>query len=102
MLWHEVGQYIVLKQVVQQDFILIERNRGSVGGAVRLSYLPDIETLIIKVPSREHEKAHINLSSCLTRKVTMIVTFITAPAEFGPFLFRVEGRREPFIRHRRS
>ncbi|PIG82826.1 hypothetical protein AARAC_003143 [Aspergillus arachidicola] len=98
MLCHEVGQYIALKQVVQRDFISIERNHGRVGGAVRLSYVFDIETLIIKVPSSPHEKAHVNLSSCLTRKVTMIVTFTTPPAELESFLFRVERRRKTFIR----
>ncbi|GIK00283.1 hypothetical protein Aspvir_004303 [Aspergillus viridinutans] len=66
---HHQYQYISLKNVRRRDFDLIEANRQELGSVVRLTYFPDIETLIVKVPSREHEIAHTNIGQYITRKV---------------------------------
>lgn len=66
---HDVDQYISVKHVTERDFGLIEKNRNQLSSVVRLSYFPDIGTLIIKVPSREHEKAHTNIGTYLAFKV---------------------------------
>ncbi|KAE8370462.1 hypothetical protein BDV27DRAFT_169023 [Aspergillus caelatus] len=68
----EVGQHIALKHVAQEEFNFIEDNRGQLGTTVRLSYFPDIQTLIVKVPSREHEKAHVTFGGRMSRKVFMM------------------------------
>lgn len=64
----DVGQYISLKHVSERDFGFIERNRNRLA-SVRISYFPDIGTLIIKVPSKAHEKAHANFGMRLGFKV---------------------------------
>ncbi|KAF7158065.1 hypothetical protein CNMCM5623_002577 [Aspergillus felis] len=46
-----------------------QANRQELGSVVRLTYFPDIETLMVKVPSREHEIAHTNFGQLITRKV---------------------------------
>lgn len=50
-------QYISLKHVKCKDFDAIDANRNQLQGTVRLTYFQDIETLIIKVPTNEHETA---------------------------------------------
>jgi hypothetical protein len=62
-------QYISLKNVGRRDFDLIEANRKKLGGAVRLTYFPDIETLIIKVTSGDQEAAHANFGLRISNKV---------------------------------
>ncbi|GIK02327.1 hypothetical protein Aspvir_006376 [Aspergillus viridinutans] len=47
----------------------MEANRHERGSVVRLTYFPEIQTLIVKVPSREHEIAQPNIGQLLTRKV---------------------------------
>ncbi|GAB1202602.1 hypothetical protein APSETT445_001221 [Aspergillus pseudonomiae] len=65
----DVNQYICLKHVVQRGFESIEQNRDNIGSAVRFTYFPDIETLIVKVPSKQQEKAHATIGGRLIRKV---------------------------------
>ncbi|GFF48970.1 alpha-actinin-like protein 1 [Aspergillus udagawae] len=66
---HHQYQYISLKHVARRDFEGIEANRQELGSVVRLTYFPDIQNLIIKVPTREHEIAHTNIGQFITRKV---------------------------------
>ncbi|KAB8262129.1 hypothetical protein BDV32DRAFT_136828 [Aspergillus pseudonomiae] len=65
----DVNQYICLKHVVQREFESIEQNRDNIGSAIRFTYFPDIETLIVKVPSKQQEKAHATIGGRLIRKV---------------------------------
>ncbi|GFG13550.1 hypothetical protein IFM5058_06507 [Aspergillus udagawae] len=47
----------------------IEANRHELGSVVWLTYLPDIQTLIVKVPSREHGIGYSNIGQLLAQKV---------------------------------
>lgn len=68
---HE-SQYIALKNVSNGDFDQIETKRAAFGSMVRLTYFPDIETLIIKVPTREHEVAHRTFGTETTINVRLM------------------------------
>ncbi|GES57202.1 hypothetical protein ATEIFO6365_0001048900 [Aspergillus terreus] len=46
-------QYISLKHVSRRDFTLIEAHRRELGRTARLTYFQDIQTLIVKVASRQ-------------------------------------------------
>ncbi|GAB1211650.1 hypothetical protein ATERTT37_000774 [Aspergillus terreus] len=74
-------QYISLKHVPQKDFDSIDIKRDQLGAKVLFTYFPDIETLIIKVPTRQHERAHRLLDQLVASKLTsMNVGFL----EFMP------------------
>lgn len=49
---HHESQYISLKNVGTKDFNQIKANCAKLGSAIHLIYFPDIETLIIKVPTK--------------------------------------------------
>lgn len=55
-------QFLRVKLVNKAEFEKIEARREEIGGAARLQYFPDIETLIIKIVSRPHEKAHRDMA----------------------------------------
>ncbi|PYH80076.1 hypothetical protein BO82DRAFT_241518, partial [Aspergillus uvarum CBS 121591] len=55
-----VTQYLSFKDVSPQQFdYIVEREEG-LSGHVRLNYFRDIETLVVKIPARETEQAHVN------------------------------------------
>ena len=64
----DVSQYIAYKQVSSAQFDYIEANRMQLG-AVRFTYFSDINTLIVKVPTRPHEIAHRNLGRQVVAQV---------------------------------
>ena len=49
------NQYLVLHPVTEDDLVEIEDKRYTIGRGLRFTYCTDIDTLIIKVPSPEHE-----------------------------------------------
>lgn len=61
-------QYVRLKLVRESDFEKIEARREELGH-VRFTYFPDIETLIVKIPSKAHEKAHVIMGMILWREI---------------------------------
>jgi hypothetical protein len=49
------NQYLVLHPVTENDFAEIEDKRFTINRGLRFTYCTDIDTLIIKVPTPEHE-----------------------------------------------
>jgi hypothetical protein len=49
------NQYLVLQPVTEDDLAEIEEKRHTIGRGLRFTYCTDIDTLIIKVPTPEHE-----------------------------------------------
>ncbi|RAH67799.1 uncharacterized protein BO66DRAFT_456539 [Aspergillus aculeatinus CBS 121060] len=61
------SQYLSFKDVSPQQFHhIVEREEG-LSSHVRLNYLRDIETLIVKIPARETEAAHISFGNIVVR-----------------------------------
>ncbi|RFU30518.1 hypothetical protein B7463_g5816, partial [Scytalidium lignicola] len=56
------AQYLSVKGVSPRVFDLIESRRHVFGVGVRFTYFTDISTLIIKVVTEIHERAHLNLA----------------------------------------
>ena len=52
----EISQYLVFQSVTEDDFAKIDEKRYSINRALRFTYCTDIDTLIIKVTTREHER----------------------------------------------
>ncbi|RAK98779.1 uncharacterized protein BO80DRAFT_321372, partial [Aspergillus ibericus CBS 121593] len=58
--------YLAFSGVTRSRFQDLETHRDSLGAQhVRLTYFPDIETLILKVPSEPHEKAHMAVGNAI-------------------------------------
>jgi hypothetical protein len=49
------NQYLVFQPVTEDDLAKIEDQRHTIGRGIRLTHCTDIDTLIIKVPTPEHE-----------------------------------------------
>src|SRR5271156_1041383 len=49
------NQYLVFHPVTENDFAEIEDKRFTINRGLRFTYCTDIDTLIIKVPTPEHE-----------------------------------------------
>ncbi|KAL1859305.1 hypothetical protein Plec18170_002421 [Paecilomyces lecythidis] len=56
-------QYISFSNVKSSDFRTIESRRFHLGRGIAFTYFEDIETLIIKVPTKVHEKAHASIAN---------------------------------------
>ncbi|KAJ9392158.1 hypothetical protein DTO063F5_917 [Paecilomyces variotii] len=54
-------QYLSFSNVKPSDFETIESRRFHLGRGIAFTYFGDIETLIIKVPTKAHEKAHASI-----------------------------------------
>ena len=52
----EISQYLVFQSVTEDDFAKIDEKRYTINRALRFTYCTDINTLIIKVPTKEHER----------------------------------------------
>ena len=52
----EISQYLVFQSVTEDDFAKIDEKRYTINRALRFTYCADINTLIVKVPTREHER----------------------------------------------
>ena len=51
-----ISQYLVFQSVTEDNFTKIEEKRHIIGRGLRFTYCTDINTLIIKVPTKEHER----------------------------------------------
>ena len=49
------NQYLVFQPVTEDDLAEIEEKRHTIGRGLRFTHCTDIDTLIIKVPTKEHE-----------------------------------------------
>ena len=54
----DVNQFLSFKHVSAKSFRSLDKNLGQLGTGVRITYFPDIETLIVKVVTAPHETAH--------------------------------------------
>ncbi|PGH13881.1 hypothetical protein AJ80_06150 [Polytolypa hystricis UAMH7299] len=63
------NQYLYFTHVSAGDFQSIENERHRLRTHERFTYFPDIETLIIKIPTREHEVAYRSLGKRITSQV---------------------------------
>jgi hypothetical protein len=52
----EISQYLVFQSVTEDDFAKIDEKRYTINRALRFTYCADINTLIVKVPTREHKR----------------------------------------------
>jgi hypothetical protein len=62
-------QYLVFRPVRVDDLAKIDRARGSIGKHIRLAHYTDIDLLIVKLPTAQHESAHRNFGNRLIWKV---------------------------------
>lgn len=58
-------QYMAFDHVSQETFGKIEENRLQLSMKAALSYYPGVQTLIVKIPTRLHEKAHHRLGQMI-------------------------------------
>ncbi|OOF95831.1 hypothetical protein ASPCADRAFT_405533 [Aspergillus carbonarius ITEM 5010] len=65
----DVTQYISYKHVSPQKFTWIDEHRDQLECKVRFAYYPDISTMIIKIPTREHEITHTNIGETVTIQI---------------------------------
>jgi hypothetical protein len=63
------NQHLSISGISPRLFNMIEESRLGHGNGIRLTYFGDIETLIIKLVSRAHEKAHRLLGSLIQRTI---------------------------------
>jgi hypothetical protein len=66
------NQYLVFRPVTEDDLAKIEDQRHTIGRGIRLTHCTDIDTLIIKVPTPEHEAATCTFSYDFMDKVRQI------------------------------
>ena len=63
------NQYLVLQPVTEDDLAEIEEKRYTIGRGLRFTYCTDINTLIIKVPTPEHEKVNRTFTHDFMRRI---------------------------------
>jgi hypothetical protein len=61
-------QYLAFRPVTVDDLAKIDRARGSIGH-IRLAHYTDTDLLIVKIPTAQHESAHLGLGKKLILKV---------------------------------
>lgn len=59
----DADQFLSFKHISPSSSLYLENNRNRLCKLVRLTYYPDIQTMIVKVPLPPHEKAHQLISS---------------------------------------
>jgi hypothetical protein len=65
-------QYLTFTDVSIDDLAKIDRARNSIGKGIRMTHYTDINLLIVKLPSAEHEAAHLNIGRDLIEKVVLM------------------------------
>jgi hypothetical protein len=58
---------VPFSNVTPTSFVAINKHRERTGSKVRFTYFPDIATLIIKIPTKIHEQAHLHFSMILVQ-----------------------------------
>lgn len=64
--------YISFGEVTPMKFQEIQKYRENAGLHLRFTYFPDIATLIIKIPTKEHDQSHAQLFQCIDRRLTLM------------------------------
>lgn len=78
------NQHVAFDNVSQEVFEKIERKRLELVMKATLSYFPDIETLIVKISTQPHEKAHGQLGQLiLVKKIAPMNLDLNAFAFMG-------------------
>ncbi|KAJ9293631.1 hypothetical protein DTO271G3_7513 [Paecilomyces variotii] len=62
-------QYLTFDHITSEEFARIEEHRIDLGRGPAFSYFGDIETLVIKLPTRAHEKAHATLGQRMQAQI---------------------------------
>jgi hypothetical protein len=65
-------QYLVFARVSVDDLAKIDRALDSIGMHTRMTHYTDIDLLIVKLPSAEHEAAPLNLTIGVVEKLVMM------------------------------
>ncbi|KAL1982153.1 hypothetical protein VTN96DRAFT_1688 [Rasamsonia emersonii] len=76
------NQHLSFSHVTPKQFETIEEHRVDLGRGVSFTYFGDIETLIIKLPSQVHERAHCMFGERMVRAVTAMQL---GPEEFAGY-----------------
>jgi hypothetical protein len=66
---HTTKQYLVFRSVTKDHLAQIDHQRASIGKGIRMTHYTDTDLLIVKVPTIEHETAHISLSDEVNHKL---------------------------------
>jgi hypothetical protein len=66
---HTTKQHLIFKDVTKDHLIQIDRQRASISKGIRMTYHTDTNILIVKVPTAEHEHAHILLADEVNAKL---------------------------------
>ncbi|PYH80059.1 hypothetical protein BO82DRAFT_375931 [Aspergillus uvarum CBS 121591] len=92
----DANQYISFKHVSADDLRLLEESRDQLRAAVRLTYFPDIETLLIKIPTLHHEKAHRSFAEETVTALTIMGVRVMErePTGAGRYTARSASRKE--------
>jgi hypothetical protein len=62
-------QYLVFPGVTKNHLAQIDLQRASVGKGIQMTHYTDTDLLIVKVPTAEHEQAHLSLSDEVNHKL---------------------------------
>jgi hypothetical protein len=62
-------QYLVFRGVTKDHLAQIDHQRTSIGKGIRMTHYTDIDLLIVKVPTIEHETAHTTISYKVNRRL---------------------------------
>src|SRR5271154_2366865 len=63
------NQYLVLQPVTEDDLAKIEEKRHTIGRGLRFTHCTDINTLIIKIPTPEHEAVTRTFTNNFMRRI---------------------------------
>src|ERR1700722_11501825 len=62
-------QHLIFRGVTKDHLAKIDHQRASIGNGIRMTHYTDTDLLIVKVPTVEHETAHISLSDEVNHKL---------------------------------
>jgi len=62
-------QYLIFRSVTKDHLAQIDDQRASIEKGIRLTHYIDTDLLIVKVPTAEHEQAHLSLSDEVNHKL---------------------------------
>jgi hypothetical protein len=91
------NQYLVLQPVTEDNLAKIEEKRHTIGRGLRFTYCTDINTLIIKVPTPEHERVTKAFSYDFIRRIeNMGLTELNDLGDMGATAYRgTSTKKEP-------
>jgi hypothetical protein len=66
---HTTNQYLVFLGVTKDHLAQIDRQRAKTGKHTRMTHYTETDELIIKLPTEEHETAHVSFAKKVNRKL---------------------------------